>query len=178
VTAFSEILEHRSNLTTIMVGETIAGHDAGTFSPSDCSEALVQYCLTTLPAFNGLKRLLGQAGGILLLRELAISSDGVGGDLLRLAVKRFRDVRDALLSRTVPPFAAAHGAKLEEALALIGSVLETLEDNVGRSEPLLIQLSLARKCLIDASDNRFGMTLLDFRQGCCCGHASVKPTST
>ena len=50
MTAFSEILEHRSNLTTIMVGETIAGHDAGTFSPSDCSEALVQYCLTTLPA--------------------------------------------------------------------------------------------------------------------------------
>jgi hypothetical protein len=71
VTAFSEIVEPRSNLTTIMVGETIVGHDTGTFSPSDCSEALVQYCLTTLPAFNGLKRLLGQAGGILLLRELA-----------------------------------------------------------------------------------------------------------
>jgi hypothetical protein len=178
VTAFSEILEPRSNLTTTMVGETIAGYDADTFSPSDCSEALVQYCLTTLPAFNGLKRLLGQAGGILLLRELAISSDGVGGDLLRLAVDRFRDARDALLSRTVPPFAAAHAAKLEEALALIGSILQSLEDNVGRSEALLIQLRLARKCLIDASDNRFGMTLLDFRQGCCRGPTSIKHTPT
>jgi hypothetical protein len=178
VTAFSEILEPRWNLPTILVGETIAGHDSGTFPPSDCSEALVQYCLTTLPAFNGLKRLLGQAGGILLLRELAISSDGVGGDLLRLAVDRFGDVRDALLSRTVPPFAAAHAAKLEEALALIGSILQSLEDNVGRSAPLLIQLRLARKCLIDASDNRFGMTLLDFRQGCCCGHTSIKHIPT
>ena len=109
MTVFSEILEPRWNLPTIMVGETIAGHEASTFPPSDCSEALVQYCLTTLPAFNGLKRLLGQAGGILLLRELAISSDGVDGDLLRLAVDRFRDVRDALLSRTVPPFAGSRG---------------------------------------------------------------------
>jgi hypothetical protein len=159
-----------------MVGETIAGRDAGTFFPSDCSEALVQYCLTTLPAFNGLKRLLGQAGGILLLRELAISNDGVGGDLLRLAVDRFRDVRDALLSRTVPPFATAHAAKLEEALALIESILQSLEGNAGRSEFLLIQLRLARKCLIDASDHRFGMTLADFRQGCCCGQTSIKQT--
>lgn len=178
MTAFSEIVEPRSNLPTIMVGERIVGHDTGTFPPSDCSEALVQYCLTTLPAFNRLKRLLGQAGGILLLRELAISSDGVGGDLLRLAVDRFRDARDALLSRTVPPFAAAHAAKLEEALALIGSILQSLEDNVGRSEPLLIQLRLARKCLLDASDNQFGMTLLDFRQGCCCGHTSIKHIPT
>src|SRR5258708_38303428 len=123
-----------------MVGEAIAGHDAGTLRSSDCSEALIQYCLTTLPAFNGLKRLLGQAGGILLLRELAISSDGVGGDLLRLAVDRFRDARDALLSRTVPPFAAAHTAKLKEALAVLGSILQSLEDNVGRSEALLVQL--------------------------------------
>ena len=178
MTAFSEILEPRWDLPTIRAGETIDGHDAGTFPPSDCSEALVQYCLTTLPAFNGLKRLLGQAGGIFLLRELAISSDGVGGDLLRRAVDRFRDVRDALLSRTVPPFAAAHAAKLEEALGLIGSILQSLEDNVGRSEPLLTKLRLARKCLIDASDNRFGMTLLDFRQGCCCGHTSIKHTPT
>jgi hypothetical protein len=133
---------------------------------SSYPEAAAQYALVTLPVFNALKRLLGQLGGMLLLKQLAICEDGAEHQMMI-------SVRD----RRIPRFAVAHNQRLNETLELAGKVFDLIQEPDPAVEVALRLLQFARKHLMAASDPQAGMTLVNFQQGCCCCLPSSLSTS-
>jgi hypothetical protein len=144
---------------------------------SSYPEAAAQYALVTLPVFNALKRLLGQLGGMLLLKQLAICEDGAEHQMMISVRERFKHVTDLIRDRRIPRFAVAHNQRLNETLELAGKVFDLIQEPDPAVEVALRLLQFARKHLMAASDPQAGMTLVNFQQGCCCCLPSSLSTS-
>jgi hypothetical protein len=131
-------------------------------------EAVVRYALTTLPAFNAFKSVVGQLGGCLRLYVLSGRAAEVLATL-EAAKERFEGALSRLHARKVPPLVAHHASLLNAVAAELEAVIARLSKLT--SQPLGAdtiavltgRLKVAREAVLKASDDRFGMLIVNFK---------------
>lgn len=142
------------------------------FSPA-LRDEIIAYGLAIRPAYEGLRSVLGQYAGLLLLAYGSPRADYPDLDVMTLAADRLREARD-LLGQACPPAGISdHHGGLIEAAALLDKAHRSMTNGlrgVGQKEMTHRHLQAAQALLHKASDARFAMTMVDFG-GCCCGAA-------
>jgi hypothetical protein len=142
---------------------------------AETSDAIVRYGMAARKIYDALKRVIGQAGGLLILAQASSKRDAVDLPSLVSAEEAFAEAREKLASLSAPLRLEVHQRCMEDAANLAGISLTALraikmndrEVDVG---PALDALSRAYKVLQKASESRFGMMMVDFRHACCtCG---------
>jgi hypothetical protein len=147
-----------------------------TFTMLDAIEdEVAAYGLEARLVYSALKRLIGQAAGLMILLEASNRREAL--DLVSLvnAEELFQEARQRLGRLHAPSRLEQHFTHLAAAGRLVGASLMALRqqrDAVARPDmtAAIENLSAAYRHLQTASEDRFGMTMVDFRHSCCnCG---------
>ncbi len=143
---------------------------------SKTDEAVLRYGLGARTIYGDLKRVVAQAGGLLILAQASGRRDAFDMPSLSHAEDLCRDACDRLASLSAPGRLAAHHERLTVAARLARDCLQQIrsirldadrDPDLGAASSLL---SRAYATLQSTSDSRFGMMMVDFRHACCsCG---------
>lgn len=134
----------------------------------------IAYTLEAEQVYNGLRRLLGQLSGLLILAETRALRDA--RDLSDLAAARLRwaETSDNASRLAGPGGLADHCQRLQRAAAHLGSALEAMEGAGLRAEGggslATRHLKLSYRLLQSASDSRVGLVMVDMSDACCNGN--------
>ena len=136
------------------------------------SDAVIAYGLTARRIYDDLKRVIGQAAGLLILAQASARRDAFDLPSLAHAEGVCREAADRVASLSAPGRLAEHRGRLETAARLISATLARLHDVPLQAGEIDLatasrQLTSAYRLLQSTSDFRFGMTMVDFKQGCC-----------
>jgi hypothetical protein len=121
--------------------------------------------------YDALRRLIGQAAGLLVLAQASQRREIVDLPAVAVAREQWREVSATLADLSAPRGCERHVQNLIRAARLVGECLDALEASANR-EAVDISLALDRVgaayrfvqlCSID----KLGMTMVDFRQSCC-----------
>lgn len=144
--------------------------------PATTDDAVVRYGLGARAVYGDLKRVVAQAGGLLILAQASARRDAFDLPSLSHAEELCRTARDRLASLPAPGRLAGHHERMTEAAQLATACLAQIrtarldadrEPDLGAASSLL---SRAYAILQSTSDSRFGMMMVDFRHACCsCG---------
>ncbi len=143
--------------------------------PSRTDETVMRYGLGARTIYGDLKRVVAQAGGLLILAQASARREAFDMPSLSHAEDLCKGACDRLASLSAPGRLAAHHGRLAEAAGLATTCLEQIrsvrlsdgEPDLGAASSLL---SRAYAILQSTSDSRFGMMMVDFRHACCsCG---------
>ena len=144
--------------------------------PSQTDERVMRYGLAARAIYADLKRVIAQAGGLLILMQASLRRDPLDLPSLGHAEDLCRVATDRLASLQAPGRLAAHHERLSEVARLAALCLErirasALDDNGAPDVSVAATaLSQAYTVLQSTSDSRFGMAMVDFRYACCnCG---------
>jgi hypothetical protein len=121
--------------------------------------------------YDALRRLIGQAAGLLVLAQTSQRREIVDLPAIAVAREQWREVSATLADLTEPRGCERHVEHFIRAAHLIGSCLDALEvsatkDKVDVSlalERVAAAYRLVQLCSID----KLGLTMVDFRQSCC-----------
>lgn len=151
----------------VMHGDGMPIEEAG------ASDAVIAYALAMRPLYDSLKRVIGQAGGLLILAETTGKAEAIDLPSLAHAEDALRDVRERLAALPAPTSLAVHRQRIETACRLAAIALDALRKLTAKAmelAPALEALSRSYQLLQSASDSRFGLMMVDFRHACCtCG---------
>ena len=148
------------------VGETI-GVGGG------LDEAIGGYAVATRPVYDGLRRLIGQLAGLLVLAQAGGRRDVLDLPDIAAARDQWSELGQRLGGVRTPQGLAPHFTRLEAAFATLGEVLddfglarlrpdwETHLDRAGE------RIKHAYAYLQAASEPRAGMMPVDFNHACC-----------
>ena len=151
------------------------------WSGAGLREELIRYGLATRPVFHAFRSVVSQLGGALILYAVAARART---ELVTLgsANQRFEEGVAALEAINVPAGMHRHALLLRAVSTELRAVLADLSDlfrrplDRGAITAPVRRLQAARAGLLEASDPRLGMTIVDFNQGCCgCGHPLPDP---
>ena len=144
--------------------------------PSETDEAVMRYGLGARAIYGDIKRVVAQAGGLLILAQASARRDAFDMPSLSHAEDLCREACERLASLSAPGRLAAHHDRLTEAARLATACLGQIrsvrldadhDPDLGDASSLL---SRAYAILQSTSDSRFGMMMVDFRHACCsCG---------
>lgn len=121
--------------------------------------------------YDALRRLIGQAAGLLILAQASRRREIVDLPALATAREQWKDVTAALADLRAPRGCERHVERLARAARLVGACLDALEASAAQ-EIMDVSLALDRvaaayrlvqRCSID----KLGLTMVDFRQSCC-----------
>ena len=164
---------HRWDCESFGMGE---GGPPVEVDPSQTNESVMRYGLAARAIYADLKRVVAQAGGLLILLQASLRRDPLDLPSLSHAAELCRVAADRLASLQAPGRLAAHHERLSEAARLAALCLERIrasaldDDGTPDVGAAATALSQAYKVLQSTSDSRFGMTMVDFRHACCnCG---------
>jgi hypothetical protein len=136
-------------------------------------DEIIAYGLAVRPAYDLLKRLLGQYAGLLVLAYGSRRRDYVDLDILKVAGDQLREAAEVLGHLRAPHRVQTHHDALRNACQALAEIQRRLaagevknDDDKDRAHALL---KTVQNLLSQASDSRFAMTMVDFRQACCCG---------
>jgi len=139
--------------------------------PADVADADMAAAAALRRPYDGLRRLIGQAAGLLLLAEASRRREIADLPAVAVAREQWKDVTAELASLNAPRGCERHVEYLVQAARLIGACLDALEA-AAALEVLDVSLALDRvaaayrlvqRCSID----KLGLTMVDFRQSCC-----------
>jgi len=121
--------------------------------------------------YDGLRRLIGQAAGLLLLAQASRQREIVDLPAIAVAREQWKEITAELASLNAPQGCERHAAHLVQAARLIGACLDALDAAAAR-EVMDVSLALDRvaaayRLAQSCSIERLGLTMVDFRQSCC-----------
>ena len=144
--------------------------------PDRTDDAVIRYGLAARSIYGDLKRVIAQAGGLLILAQASARRDAFDLPSLAHAEELCRGACDRLAALSAPGRLDAHLGRLRQSADLSTSCLAAIRaTRVDASrEPELATastlLSKAYALLQSTSESRFGMMMVDFRHACCnCG---------
>jgi hypothetical protein len=144
--------------------------------PSRTDEAVMRYGLAARAIYSDLKRVIAQAGGLLILLQASLRRDALDLPSLDQAEDLSAAVAERLAQLSAPGRLAPHRDRLAEAARLAALCLDRIRaTRLGaHGEPEVAAASTAvtqaYAALRGASDSRFGMVMVDVRHACCnCG---------
>ncbi|TIR26317.1 MAG: hypothetical protein E5X34_05560 [Mesorhizobium sp.] len=136
-------------------------------------EAVVRYVIATRPIYDGLRRLIGQIAGLLVLAEAGGRRDVLDLPDIPAARERWAEVEQRLGALQAPSGLEGHRARLAAAHATLGEVLDDFgltrlqrdwQQHLDRAGD---RIKRAYAWLQAASEPRAGMTPVDFNHACC-----------
>lgn len=152
------------------------------FPECDPTEADVAAAAAALRRpYDALRRLVGQAAGLLVLAEASQRRDIVDLPAVAIAREQWLEATATLADLKAPQGCERQAEDLIRAARLVGACLDALEAAAAR-EAIDVSLALDRiaaayRLVQRASSDKLGMTMVDFRQSCCnCGR-SIAPAS-
>jgi len=143
--------------------------------PEGVDDGVIAYGLQARPIYSALKRVIGQVAGLLILLEASGRREALDLPSLASVEETWNDLSDSLAALRSPARLDRHQQQLMSARRLLGTCLAALrqqQDAVGRPDMTIAlgNLAAAYRHLQSASEDRFGMTMVDFRHSCCnCG---------
>lgn len=136
-------------------------------------EAIIRYTVAARPLYDGMRRLIGQVAGLLVLVQAGGRRDVLDLPDLVIARERWRELRETLRDLGMPRGVERHFGYLERAHAAIGEVLDGFDaarrerDWQRRLDEAAERIKSAHASLQAASEPRAGMTMVDFNHACC-----------
>ncbi len=121
--------------------------------------------------YDALRRLIGQAAGLLVLAQASQGREIVDLPALAVAREQWREVTATLADLNAPRGCERRKENLIRAARLVGACLDALEASAAQ-KTLEVSLALERiaaayRLVQDSSSDKLGMTMVDFRQSCC-----------
>ena len=121
--------------------------------------------------YDALRRLIGQAAGLLVLAQASQRHEIVDLPAVAIAREQWREVSSTLADLSAPRGCERQVENLIRAARLVGECLDALEASANHKavdislalERVAAAYRLVQLCSID----RLGMTMVDFRQSCC-----------
>lgn len=136
-------------------------------------EAVVRYVVAARPVYDGLRRLIGQVAGLLVLAEAGGRRDVLDLPDIPAARERWAEVEQRLGALQAPSGLEGHLDRLATAHATLGEVLDDFglarlqrdwRQHLDRAGD---RIKHAYAWLQAASEPRAGMTPVDFNHACC-----------
>jgi hypothetical protein len=137
-------------------------------------DAHAAYLAEARPIYDGLKRCVGQLGGVLLLMQTK-GLDRTRAEAVMNSVRdQLRELEDRSRAFPVPPGAQRHYHELARVLELLGSTYGGLKRTADLIDPGSAELSDAvaslfacHGALLAAAEPRAGLAPVDFAAACC-----------
>ena len=121
--------------------------------------------------YDALRRLIGQAAGLLVLAQASQRREIVDLPAVAVAREQWREVTATLADLNAPRGCERQMENLIRAARLVGACLDALEASASRqtvdASLALDRIAAAYRLLQNASSDKLGMTMVDFRQSCC-----------
>jgi hypothetical protein len=129
--------------------------------------------------YDALRRLIGQAAGLLVLAQTSQRREILDLPAVVVAREQWREVSSTLADLSAPRGCERQVENLIRAARLIGACLDALEASATK-EKVDVSLALERvtaayRLVQLCSIDKLGMTMVDFRQSCCnCGPLTAR----
>lgn len=149
------------------------GHDNASLALAMPDESIIRYTIAARPLYDGVRRLIGQVAGLLVLVEAGGRRDVLDLPDLVIARERWHELREMLRTLGVPRGFERHFGHIERAHAGIGDVLDGFDaarrerDWQRRFDGAAEAIKSAYSSLQAASEPGAGMTMVDFNHACC-----------
>ena len=122
--------------------------------------------------YDALRRLLGQVAGLLVLAQASDRREILDLPAIAVAREQWREVADMLAGIPAARVHARHVAAMSRAARLVGACLDALDGQARAGSGVDVGLALDRiagayRLVQQCSDDRIGLTMVDFRQSCC-----------
>jgi hypothetical protein len=121
--------------------------------------------------YDALRRLIGQAAGLLVLAQTSQRREIVDLPAVAVAREQWRDITATLADLSAPRDCERQADHLIRAARLVGACLDALEASASLE---IIDVSLALDRIAAAyqlvqrcSSDKLGLSMVDFRQSCC-----------
>jgi len=154
-------------------GENVA--EIFDLASSNLGNEIISYGLEARRVYSDLRRLVGQVAGLLVLVQASQRREALDLPVLAGAKALWSEIPDRLKSLKAPGKLDVNLYHLKSSYDLIGTCISalhhvTLVDIMPDLTIALNNLSAAYRHLQSASNDRLGMTMVDFSQSCCnCG---------
>ena len=121
--------------------------------------------------YDALRRLIGQAAGLLVLAQASQRREVVDLPAVAVAREQWREVTSTLADLSAPRGCEARKENLIRAARLVGACLDALEASAAQktvdASLALERIAAAYRLVQNSSSDKLGMTMVDFRQSCC-----------
>jgi hypothetical protein len=140
-------------------------------SELDVAEVAAAAAAALRRPYDALRRLIGQAAGLLVLAQSSQRREIVDLPAVAVAREQWREVSATLADLNAPRGCERQVENLIRAARLVGACLDALEASANR-ETIDVGLALDRiaaayRLVQLCSIDKLGMTMVDFRQSCC-----------
>jgi hypothetical protein len=138
-------------------------------------ERAIAYAVAAQEVFAGLRALIGQLSGTLILAQARLRREVFDFPEIAVARERWRETIEQLARLDAPEDRAGDYARLQEAAAHINGALagiarvlrDRTDDAVGDAAR---HLRVAYRLMQRVCDHRIGLTMVDMSEACCtCG---------
>jgi hypothetical protein len=145
----------------------------------DVAEIDAAAATTLRRPYDALRRLIGQAAGLLVLAQASQRREIVDLPAVAVAREQWREVTAALRDLSAPRGWGRQVDNLIQAARLVGACLDALEASVNHEtvdvSRALERIAAAYRLVQNSSSDKLGMTMVDFRQSCCnCGPTTAR----
>jgi hypothetical protein len=121
--------------------------------------------------YDALRRLIGQAAGLLVLAQTSRRREIVDLPAVAVAREQWREITATLADLSAPRGCERQLEHLIRAARLIGACLDALEASSAKEKVdaslALDRVAAAYRLVQLCSSDKLGMTMVDFRQSCC-----------
>jgi hypothetical protein len=121
--------------------------------------------------YDALRRLIGQAAGLLVLAQTSQRREIVDLPAVAVAREQWRELTSTLADLTAPRGYERQVESLIRATHLVGACLDALEASVNQQTVdvslALDRVAAAYRLVQLGSIDKLGLTMVDFRQSCC-----------
>jgi hypothetical protein len=121
--------------------------------------------------YDALRRLIGQAAGLLVLAQISQRREIVDVPAVAVAREQWREVTATLADLTAPRGYERQVESLIRAAHLVGACLDALEASVNQQTVdvslALDRVAAAYRLVQLCSIDKLGLMMVDFRQSCC-----------
>jgi hypothetical protein len=137
----------------------------------DIAEVDAVAAVALRPPYDALRRLIGQAAGLLVLAQSSQRREIVDLPAVAIAREQWREVSGALADLRAPRGCERQLENLTRAAHLVGACLDALEASANHetvdTSLALDRIAAAYRFVQLCSIDKLGMTMVDFRQSCC-----------
>ena len=121
--------------------------------------------------YDALRRLIGQAAGLLVLAQASRRREILDLPAVAVAREQWREVTETLTDLSAPRGCERQVEHLIRASRLVGACLDALEASAAQktvdASLALDRIAAAYRLVQDSSSDKLGMTMVDFRLSCC-----------
>jgi len=121
--------------------------------------------------YDALRRLIGQAAGLLVLAQASQRREIIDLPAVAVAREQWREVTSTLADLSAPRGYERQVDNFIRAARLVGACLDALDASANHETVdvalALDRVSAAYRLVQLSSSDKFGMTMVDFRQSCC-----------